>query len=264
MVHQSFNSYILSLLEVIAANYQQLLREPNDGENIHQLRVLIRRIRPGLQLLIKEQHSPKKRQQLCQSRDVLIALFKTLSQIRDLQVQAELFRSLQTQSNEYPADLNDYTKRLEMDIKHHQHQFIPIVQSLNIPDAIPQIKTCCKKNNQQKKIRAHANVQRKKTRDRFKQSLNKLAEQPETFHKVRIKLKNYRYMLELYEQIAKKGKAKRIQQLKKMQEQLGNAHDFYNAVRLMQHYQLEESTINQARVRYLQARNHAIEQLLAK
>ncbi|MFM2478661.1 CHAD domain-containing protein [Celerinatantimonas sp. MCCC 1A17872] len=251
MAHLSFNSYILSLLDGIAASY-------------HQLRVLIRRIKPCLKLLIKEQSRSNKRQLLCQSSDVLITLFKTLSQIRDLQVQAELFHSQQIQADEHKIALNHYIEQLETDIKHHQHQLIPIVQSLDVLSAITLIKSDCKKNSQQKKIQAQANVQRKKSQDSYKRSLTKLAEQPETFHKVRIKLKNYRYALELYGQIAKKRKAKRIQQLKEMQEKLGDASDLYNAVRLMQHYQLGEKTINDIRARYLQARNHAIEQLLAQ
>jgi CHAD domain-containing protein len=214
---KSFVDYYRSLDKKFGDHFRNSLRQ-DEAENIHQLRVIIKKIKAFFHMLnyLDDDFNFGKLFREFEN------IFKEAGKIRDVQVRIFLFDSIE---KEISVPLINQRRRSEKDEK---------------------IKFISYKKNVKKKPGFHAKVKKKITRllkkdftfasiklylisqsEEITERMNKHHFSYRELHKLRIHLKRYYYNIFLLNDCLLKNKliAKHIDRLNKLQDQLGNLHD---------------------------------------
>lgn len=225
--------YSDQLLVTIEQKLIDLLKQQNDAETIHELRVSVRRITPVLELLITLEEDSKGKKLLRQHQRVFRSLFKLLSAPRDLEVQIKLAYSFIEQFRGHESFLKQYIQQLEQKKQHLDEQLITSVASLWVSKSIVFLGQKDRFNRATKKallLQLQANDVFH--RQALKSSIKQLKIDPEHFHQTRVQLKKFRYFLEV-RAVASQIQDGRLKTLKYIQDHLGNTNDLHNALRLL-------------------------------
>lgn len=263
MATQTLNDYCIGVIDHIEELERQFFNQQTDSETIHELRVSVRRLRPALKLLIQQEHRNKPRKQLKIYRGQLSTLFKILSHPRDLQVQYQLATTFADELPEHQLQWQYYIEQLKSELTTLNETLAREVKALELPTALEQLSHYCHHSSHPKAAQKRLNAQCKQYRHNFKRSLIALKDDPERFHRSRIQLKKYRYALEPRGNLTKHAKPKKLQRLKSLQDQLGDAHDLFNAFKLMCKYELGADAVETIYQRYITSRDVAIKALLS-
>lgn len=198
-----------------------------DAEALHQMRVSSRRLRVGLRFFSKLFAPVELNQVLRQLRRITQAL----GEIRALDVNIQLMQKLARQV--LPGLRGTCaTVRQNMLVERNVRtaELRELINTLEIRKFARRIEALIKHRNQQVdtgRLVRSTNKQladlRRRLRCRYTRYGKK--QNSESFHRMRIAAKRYRYGLEAGEAVFRAGEAARIRQVEKLQDRMGEAHD---------------------------------------
>ncbi|MCE0492898.1 CHAD domain-containing protein [Vibrio salinus] len=261
---KSIKRFINGHLDIVHLQYCNLCNHQSDSETIHQIRVSIRHLNATRCILYKTDISEKNKEILKNYQKISKHLFETLSHPRDLEVQIRLAQSIQTNLDHRQPDITLYIDKLRNEERTLTGHLINTINQQPIVPAITALKQSLKSYKFKREyLVEEIHRQYKKTRKQLKASLNRLNTHPESFHKTRVKLKKYRYILELEAHLFNK-KNTRLKTLKAAQNKLGNTNDLFIAAKLMTQHSVNSEVIEYTKLKYQTSLSNTIHFLFTR
>ncbi len=227
--------YYLTLLK----KYSKLVDNIKDGENLHQFRINIRRI-ISLLSLHKELFDKETFDKIKLSFKTII--FKT-NKKRDIDVFSKKLKNFNTKK----YDIEQLIQFLRDSANYENRQIKNLLSSQEFSEILFDFEILLKENSNffttniaNMPAKEYSKNKNKKLLKNITVSLKKLnLEMPtEEFHKVRIKIKKFKYFTEAFYMFLKN---KNIKNIKKYQTLFGKLNDIHNQINILQYYYKKSS-----------------------
>ncbi|MEQ8156887.1 MAG: CHAD domain-containing protein [Clostridiaceae bacterium] len=236
---ESLRDLLLELLNSVTFYLNQFTRNPDDPENIHQLRVYLRKLRSVLYLsksyITREVYKSRQK--------TLRNLANQLGEIRELDVLSQELGRISIIPTDNPLVLDSLNSII---LSHRNAANTTILEKINhgyFTEAISDFKTwLCDKPfttdiNKKVSISGYVNSTLSKLSKKFLRSLKNVnLSDNEELHRLRIQEKKLRYIEESYHPIINHRKIKLKNDLKSLQDILGRLHDISTNLILIENF----------------------------
>lgn len=215
-------------------HYKKLLKELSERE-IHDFRVSIRKLFPVISLLdfILERQF-RESLSLHETRYDLKRYFKSLSDLRDVQVQA-------SHASGYPG-MSNYIDALKKRESRINSELSETIKSWKLKKSHVELMSILKESLHDLKPEGLDFYMKKldsKLKKKVKKKLSKLNDTSESYHKLRISIKKYRYFLEMT-----RPESNDHEKFKYYQDKLGKIQDFSVMLKEYEDYKENDSAIS--------------------
>ncbi|MEQ8197508.1 MAG: CHAD domain-containing protein [Clostridiaceae bacterium] len=235
---ESLRELLLALLNPVIVYLNQFTLNPDDPENIHQLRVSLRKLRSVLYL----SKSYIDREVYKSRQKTLRNLADQLAELRELDVLSHEFSRVESISTDNPILLNSLYSIV---LSHKNAANSAILKRINdgsFTEVISDFRAwLCDKpftmnTNKNVSTSDYVNSRLLKLHERLSESLKNVnLSDDEDLHRLRIQEKKLRYIIESFKPIVNHKKIKLQKGLKKLQDILGRLHDTSSNISLIKH-----------------------------
>jgi len=225
---ESLRELLLVLLNPVIFYLSQFTRNPDDPENIHQLRVSLRKLRSVLYL----SKSYIDREVYKSRQKTLRNLADQLAELRELDVLSNEFSQIESISTDNPILLNSLHSIVLSNKNAANSAILKRINDGSFTDVISDFRAwLCDKpftmdTNKDVSTSDYVNSRLSKLHERFSVSLKNVnLSDDENLHRLRIQEKKLRYIIEIFKPIVNHKKIKLQKGLKNLQDILGRLHD---------------------------------------
>lgn len=218
---ENFLKFLKAKNDAIFNLYLQVKKYQDADEWIHDLRVSMRRLKPAIDVLSLKEDQRSKKEILNSIESSLRQYFKQLSNIRDMQVHINFMKSLCFEETYQPfcKKLIDLQNLMILDLEKTMTNWDIEGLHDSLQNVIVEI------NIKEDYLDTYMNITQSKLQKKLEKAFDEFRRDKTKFHNLRIKIKKYRYFLEMKSEIEEIQLQGKIHLLKKYQDDLGEIQD---------------------------------------